>query len=222
MVSLPPPLRTTSKHPQPNSLRPLRVASYRTEMPSSNLLPPHDLAEHAVACIAISTLTTSYPGHIIIIGEDFQGDLTSTSDKSCHLPFTLFDGSHLPTFTPPHQPAQATCIDHFLYYHPLHNNIQTQDIYNISLAFLDHEGIKAKVYLPLKHRIQLPTPNPTKDTSSFQPIRFHFPIPQPLLTKWKETIHSTINLHTPLNKTSTLSSPHSTHPTPTPKQHAQR
>ncbi len=162
---------------------------------------PHDLAEHAAACIAISTLTTTYPNHIIIIGGDFQGDLTSSSDKSCHLrtlQFTLFDGPHLHTFTPPHQPAQATCIEHFLYYQPLHNNIQTQDIYNILHAFLDHEGIKAKVYLPLKHHIQLSTPKPTKDTSSFQPLRFHFPIPRPLLTQWKETMRSNINLQTPL------------------------
>ncbi len=78
---------------------------------------PHDLTEDAAACIAIRTLTTAYPNHVIIIGGDFQGDLTSSSDKSCHirtLPFTLFDGLHLPTFTPPHQPAQAICIDPFL------------------------------------------------------------------------------------------------------------
>ena len=187
---------------------------------------PHDLAEHAAACIAISTLTTAYPDHIIIIGGDLQGDLTSSSDKSCHLrtlPYTLFNGPHLPTFTPPHQPTQATCIDHFLYYHPLHINIQTQDINNISHAFLDHEGIKAKVYLPLKHHIQLPTPKPTSDTSSSQPIRFHFPIPQPLLTQWKETMHSIINLHTPLiqQNLNTLLSTLLT-PTLTHKRHAQR
>ncbi len=65
---------------------------------------PRDLAEHANACISLSTLTHTYPDHIIIIRGDFQGDLASSSDKSCHmraLPFTLFSGPYLPTFTPP-------------------------------------------------------------------------------------------------------------------------
>jgi len=89
---------------------------------------PHDLAKHAEECISHSTLTLTYPNHIIIIGGDFQGDLTSASDKSCHLrtlPFTPFSGLHPPTFTPTQHPTQATCIDHFLYYHPQHIDIQT-------------------------------------------------------------------------------------------------
>ena len=161
---------------------------------------PHDHAEHAATCISLSTLTNIYPDHIIILGGDFQGDLTSDSDKACHLrtlPFTLFKGPHLPTYTPPHHPTQATCIDHFLYYHPLHNNIQTQDIHNISHAFLDHEGVKAKIHLPLKHHIQPPTPNNAHDNPSTQPIKFHFPIPQPLLAQWKEDMISITNILTP-------------------------
>ena len=32
---------------------------------------PQDLAKHAEACVALSTLTTSYPNHLIILGGDF-------------------------------------------------------------------------------------------------------------------------------------------------------
>jgi hypothetical protein len=130
---------------------------------------PHDLAEHANACISLSTLTNTYPDHIIIIGGDFQGDLTSSSDKSCHLrtlPSTLFSGPHLPTFTPPQQPTQASCIDHFLYHHPQHINIQTRDIHNIAHAFLDHEGIITKVHLPLILHIQSPHTHTTTQNNS--------------------------------------------------------
>jgi len=160
---------------------------------------PQDLAEHAEACISLSTLTLAFPNHLIIIGGDFQGDLTSSSDKSCHLrtlPFTLFSGPHLPTFTPPQQPTQATCIDHFLYYHPQHINVQTHDTHNIAHAFLDHEGIKAKVQLPLIHHIQPPLPITKQDNSTTKPIKFHFPIPPPLLAQWKEEMNNITNPHT--------------------------
>ncbi len=42
---------------------------------------PHGLAEHSNACISLSTLTNTYHDHILVIGGDFQGDLTSSSDK---------------------------------------------------------------------------------------------------------------------------------------------
>ncbi len=35
---------------------------------------PQELAKHAEACLALSTLTTIYPHHLIIPGGDFQGD----------------------------------------------------------------------------------------------------------------------------------------------------
>jgi len=53
---------------------------------------PQDLAKHTEACLVISKLTTTYPIHLIIPEGDFQGDWTSSSNKSCHLrtlPFTL-------------------------------------------------------------------------------------------------------------------------------------
>ncbi len=147
---------------------------------------PHDLAEHVDACISLSTLTNTYPYHKNIIGGDFQGDLTSFSDKSSHmrtLPFTLFSDLHLPTFTPPQQLAQATCIDHFLYHHPRHIKIQTRDIHNIAHAFLYHEGIISKVHLPLILHIQPPPHITIQDNSSSQPIKIYFPIPQTLLAQ---------------------------------------
>ena len=67
---------------------------------------PQDLAKHAEACLALGTLTTTYPDHLIILGGDFQGDFTVPIDKSCHLrtlPFTLLEGPQLPTFTQAHQ-----------------------------------------------------------------------------------------------------------------------
>ncbi len=133
---------------------------------------PHDPAEHADACTALSTLTITFPNYIIIIGRDFQGDLTSSSDKSCHLrtpPFTLFSCPHLPTFKPPQQPTQATCIDHLLYPHPQHINIQIRDIHHIAHAFLDHEGIITKVHLPFIHHIQPPPTPPRKTTNLHNP-----------------------------------------------------
>ena len=138
--------------------------------------------------ISLITLPLLYPNHIILLGGDFQGHFTSSSDKSCHLrtlPFTLFNGLHLPTFTPAHQPTQTTCIDHFLYFHPLQTNIQTQDTQNITHAFLDHEGLKAKIKLPLTQNTQLSTPPITQNNSIPPPIKFHFPLPHPLLTQWK-------------------------------------
>ena len=46
---------------------------------------PQDNADHSKACSVLTTLPLLYPDHLIILGGDFQGDLTSPSDKSCQL-----------------------------------------------------------------------------------------------------------------------------------------
>ncbi len=102
--------------------------------------------------MALSTLTTTYPNHLIIPGGDFEGDWTSHSDKSCHLrtlPFTRFEGPQLPTFTPAHFPSRETCIDHFLIFDPYNIAPQSKETQIIPHAFLDHNGVKTTIQLPL-------------------------------------------------------------------------
>ena len=159
--------------------------------------------------MALSTLTTSYPNHLIILGGDFQGDCTSPSDKSCHLrtlPFTLLEGSQLPAFTPAHLPVQATCIDHFLIFDPHHIVLQSKETPIIPRAFLDHKGVKTTIYIPL---LLPPTHHTTTKTTGEpdqpRPIRFQFPIPPPLLAQWSEemkeaTQQSTSDLQLDLGK----------------------
>ena len=139
--------------------------------------------------MALSTLTTTYPNHLIILGGDFQGDWTSPSDKSCHLrtlPFTRFEGPQLPTFTPAHLPSQGTCIDHFLIFDPHNIAPQSKDTHIIPHAFLDHNGVKTTLQLPLLLSHPHSTTNPTCETDQPRPIRFQFPIPQPLLAQWSD------------------------------------
>ena len=124
---------------------------------------PQDHAEHAEACSALTTLPLLYPDHFIILGVEFQGDLTSPSYKSCHLrtlPYTRLRGPTLPTYTPTHHPEQATCIDHLLIHDPHSSASQTQDTENITHAFIDHNGVKATIRIPLI-RSSPPTMTPT-------------------------------------------------------------
>jgi hypothetical protein len=91
---------------------------------------PQDHSEHAEACSALTTLLLLYPNHLIILGGDFQGDLTSPTDKSCHLrtiPYSRLQGPTLPTYTPAQQPGQSTCIDHFFIHDPHNTTTKTQD-----------------------------------------------------------------------------------------------
>jgi hypothetical protein len=151
---------------------------------------PQDHAENAEACAALTTLPLQYPDHLIILGGDFQGDLTSPSDKSCHLrtlPYTRLRGPTLPAYTPTHHPKQATCIYHLLIHDPRSSTTQTQDTENITHAVLDHNGVKATIRIPLIHStppMVIPTTNNNEHTRT---TRFQFPIPrQPLLSQRAE------------------------------------
>ena len=88
--------------------------------------------------MALGTLLITYPDHLIILGGDFQGEWFGTSDKTTHLrmlPFTLLKGPQNPTYTPPHHPTQATCIDHFLITDPHQSTTQTKLISTLPHAF---------------------------------------------------------------------------------------
>jgi len=145
-----------------------------------------DHANHAKACSALTTPPLIYLDHLIILVGDFHGNLTSPSDKTFHLrtlPYSRLQGPTLPTFTPTYQPEQATCIDHFCIYDTLNTTTQTHDTQNITHAFLDHDGVKATIRIPLL-RSSPPTGRPTTTNQEHaHTIRFQFSNPQPLLSQ---------------------------------------
>jgi hypothetical protein len=152
---------------------------------------PQDHVEHVETCIALSTLPTAYPRPLIILRGDFQGDLTSKPDKSCHLgtlPYSRLQGLQLPTYAPTQHPEQATYIDHFLVHDLLHTTAQTRDTENIPHVFLDHIGVKATLHIPLTRSYSLKFIDTIPHENQARSTHFQFPIPQPLLTQWKEEV----------------------------------
>jgi hypothetical protein len=152
---------------------------------------PQYLAKYDEVCLALNTLTTTYPNynHFIILGGDFQGDGTSPSDRSCNLrtlPFILFEGLQLPTSTPTHHQSQTTCIDHFLIYDSHHIILQSKDTHTTLHANLDNNGVKATIHIPLLHPPPHSTTNLTCEPDQPQSIRFQFPFPRPILAQWSE------------------------------------
>jgi len=161
---IPPTPPSPATIPPTPCMRIRRHTRHREQMPHIvSCCLPQDHAEHAKACSALTTLPLLYPDHLLILGGDFQGDLTSPSDKSCHLrtiPYSRLQGPALPTYTPTHQPEQSTCIDSFCIHDPHITTTQTHGTQNITHVFLGHYGVKATIRTPLP-RSNPPTATPT-------------------------------------------------------------
>ena len=99
---------------------------------------PQTLKAHAITCDALSQLPHTLPHSLIILGGSLQGGREQSSPKDIHivaLPYKWLAGPMLPTFTPRHQPLQASCINHLTIWDPKHISLQTEDIITVQTAF---------------------------------------------------------------------------------------
>jgi len=106
------------------------------------LLQPVD--EHERACQTLARLPRTLPHHLLILGGDLQGGWTSSMPKDAHvqsLPFLRWVGVETPTFTPPHQPNLATCIDHLTIWDPRHLADQIGGTISLRTSILDYKGV---------------------------------------------------------------------------------
>ena len=114
-----------------------------------------------------------------------------------HKTTSTTDAIILPNYTPTHHPEQATCIDRILIHDPHKPATQTHDTENITQAFLDHNGVKAAIRIPLL-RSNPATATPT--TTNIKHTRttcFQHLIPQPLLSQWAEDLRGKRNRQSP-------------------------
>ena len=58
-------------------------------------------------------------------------------------------GAETPTFTPPHQPGQATYIDLLTFGDPKHLAGQIKGTTTLTISFLDHKGILGTIRIPV-------------------------------------------------------------------------
>ena len=96
---------------------------------------------------------------------------------------------------------------------PLHTTKKTRDTKNITYAFLAHNGVRATLQIPLTRNYPPNASATIPRANETRLIRFQFPIPQPLLTQWKEEVkgatkHTASLVHTDLTDLlSTLNTP---------------
>jgi hypothetical protein len=85
-------------------------------------------------------LPQALPHHLLMLGWNLQGGWTDSTPKDSHvqsLPFFRWNGADTPTFTPPHQPGQATCIDHLAIWDLRHLADQIGGTTTLTTSFLD-------------------------------------------------------------------------------------
>ena len=121
------------------------------------------------------------------MGGDLQGDWEGTSPKTpliTSLPFKRWKGPTIPTFLPHQQPNQATCIDHLTIWDPDHITQQIGVTQPIHSAFLDHNGVMGRMFIPIltAEAVSPPIPQPPR-----VPL-FRYPIPEHTLAEWKSRV----------------------------------
>jgi hypothetical protein len=74
---------------------------------------------------------------------------------------------------PPHQPGQATCIDHLTTWDPKHLADQIQGTTTLATSFLDHKGVFGTILIPIL--TEGVTATPFTRTPRVHTFKFHIP-----------------------------------------------
>jgi hypothetical protein len=148
---------------------------------------PQAKEEHERACQTLTRLPAGLPHHLLILGGDLQGGWTSSNPKDANvqaLPFSRCRRTETPTFTPPHQPSVATCIDHLAVRDPRHLSEQIGDIFTLSTSFLDLKEVLATLHIPvLTEEATAPPPTKTPRVPILQ-----FPVPKHAMETWRTEV----------------------------------
>jgi len=93
-------------------------------------------------------------------------------------------GAVILTFTPSHQPGQATCIDHLTIWDPRHLADQIGGTTTLTSSFSVHKGVLGIIHIPvLTGEVSTPPPTMTPRVHTFK-----FPVPEEDIETWRSKV----------------------------------
>ncbi len=100
------------------------------------------------------------------------------------LPFLRWEGAKTPTFTHPHHPCTATCIDHLTVWDPRHLTNQIRKAITLLTPFLYHKGVLETILLSvLTEEATVPPPARTPRV-----VTFLFPVLEQAMETWRSKV----------------------------------